>query len=96
MSLVLVFASFHFLFFAPFFLPSSPPSQLGRSAGRASRQDLEDFLQTYDLEEAIGGFIGKVGGVDIDMNKVTLIDVSQFQAQASENIKPVYRDYPDD
>lgn len=70
--------------------------QLGRSAGRASRQDLDDFLQTYDLEEAIGVFIGKTGGVDMDMNKVTMIDVSQFQAQAAETIKPVYRDYPDD
>ena len=64
--------------------------------GRASRADLEDFLQTYDIEEALAGFLGKVGGLDVDMNKVTLIDVSQFQAQQAETLKPVYRDYPDD
>ena len=53
-------------------------------------------MQTYDIDEALAMFLGKTGGMDIDMSKVALIDVSQFQAQQAETLKPVYRDYPDD
>lgn len=53
-------------------------------------------MQTYDIEEALAAFLGKPASVDVDMNKIQLIDVSQFQAQQAETLKPVYRDYPDD
>lgn len=41
-------------------------------------------------------FLGRSGGMDIDMSRVQMIDVSQFQTQQAETLKPVYRDYPDD
>ncbi|XP_049848704.1 uncharacterized protein LOC126316455 [Schistocerca gregaria] len=66
-----------------------------KGTGRTSQQEFEDFVRTYDIEEALGHFLGKTDGVVIDFTKAVFIDVSQFHTKQAD-IKPVYRDYPDD
>ena len=58
--------------------------------------EFEDFINTYDIDEALGSMLNK-NGVDIDINRVQFVDVSQMTGQArKDGPKPVYRDYPTD
>jgi hypothetical protein len=63
---------------------------------QANYNDFEDFINTYDIDEALGSMLNK-NGVDIDINRVQFVDVSQMTGQArKDGPKPVYRDYPTD
>lgn len=66
------------------------------NSGRCSYQDFEDFLFTYDIEEVLAPFFGRTEGIEMDYNKVQFIDTSAFETQAQDQVRPVYRDYPDD
>jgi hypothetical protein len=55
-------------------------------------QEFEAFINCYDLEEALGDFIG-VNEVAVDTN-VQMVDTTQFkEAQTANASKIVYRDY---
>lgn len=63
---------------------------------QANYNDFEDFINTYDIDEALGSLLNK-NGVDIDINRVQFVDVSQMTGQGrKDGPKPVYRDYPTD
>ena len=57
----------------------------------ATFKQFEDFLNCYDIDEALGSFIG-VREVQVQ-NKVQFVDTNQFSQQAQQVKKPVYRDY---
>jgi hypothetical protein len=72
-------------------------TKMSKTQGKTvSFQEFEDFVCTYDIDEALGAFLNKPS-IDIDLSRVQFVDVSQFTAaNKREGPKPVYRDYPDD
>lgn len=60
-------------------------------AGQASYKEFEDFLNLYDMEEALGSFLGK--SEIVIQNNVQFLDTNELKAQAQGPKKPVYRDY---
>lgn len=60
--------------------------------GQCSRKEFEDFLNLYDLQEALGSFLG-VSEVAVNTQAVTFVDTTQLKSQQSQVKKPVYRDY---
>eukprot|EP01114_Cavostelium_apophysatum_P000659 TRINITY_DN105_c0_g1_i1.p1 TRINITY_DN105_c0_g1~~TRINITY_DN105_c0_g1_i1.p1 ORF type:complete len:190 (+),score=51.69 TRINITY_DN105_c0_g1_i1:119-688(+) len=59
--------------------------------GQCSFKDFEEFLNCYDLEEALGPFLG-IREVTIN-NRVEFVNVDQFKEQAAQPKKVQYRDY---
>jgi len=62
---------------------------------QATYKQFEDFLNCYDIEEALGCFLN-VSEVSVNTHNVQFIDTEQFKAQAAAPKKVVYREYPDD
>eukprot|EP01125_Pyxidicula_operculata_P000456 TRINITY_DN10486_c0_g1_i1.p1 TRINITY_DN10486_c0_g1~~TRINITY_DN10486_c0_g1_i1.p1 ORF type:complete len:197 (-),score=64.23 TRINITY_DN10486_c0_g1_i1:153-743(-) len=62
--------------------------------GNITKQEFVQFLNCYDIDEALSDFFG-TDGVDVDTS-VQYVDVSQFANAKREGPKLVYRDYPDD
>jgi len=60
-------------------------------SGQCTFKEFEDFLNCYDLDEALGPFLG-IREISIN-NKVQFVDVNQFKEQAAAPKKVVYRDY---
>jgi len=58
---------------------------------QASKKEFEDFLNCYDLDEALGSFLN-IQEVAVNHN-VQFVDTSQFKEQAAQPKKVVYRDY---
>eukprot|EP01115_Flamella_aegyptia_P013140 TRINITY_DN685_c0_g1_i1.p2 TRINITY_DN685_c0_g1~~TRINITY_DN685_c0_g1_i1.p2 ORF type:complete len:101 (-),score=44.32 TRINITY_DN685_c0_g1_i1:36-338(-) len=58
----------------------------------ATFKQFEDFLNCYDIDEALGSFLG-VREVSVTNSKVQFVDTSQFASQSQQVKKPVYRDY---
>lgn len=52
-------------------------------------------MNTYDIEEALGPFLGRAGGIDVKA-QVPMVDISQISTQAEQVTRPKYREYPDD
>jgi len=63
-------------------------------SGNVTYQEFEQFVFTYDVDEALEAFFQQQG-MDIDP-QVQFVDVSMFTNQNREGPKLVYRDYPDD
>jgi len=61
---------------------------------QVTQREFEDFINCYDLEEALGSFLG-VREVTINSN-VEFVDTRIFKEQAAQPKKVVYREYPDD
>jgi len=59
--------------------------------GQATFKEFEDFLNCYDLEEALGAFLN-ISEVTVN-NNVQFVDTEQMADQARGPKKPVYRDY---
>jgi hypothetical protein len=51
-------------------------------------------MNTYDIEEALGPFLGK-NSIDVKA-QVQMVDISQISTQAEQVTRPKYREYPDD
>jgi len=64
------------------------------ATNQASFKQFEDFINCYDLEEALGSFLG-VSDIAIS-NTVQWVDTAQIAKDGSGPKKPVYRDYPKD
>jgi hypothetical protein len=54
-------------------------------------QEFENFLNLYDLEEALGSWLN-ISSVQVQTSSVQFVDTSQFTAQAAQPKKVVYRD----
>eukprot|EP01121_Diplochlamys_sp_Union-15-3_P022119 TRINITY_DN931_c0_g2_i3.p1 TRINITY_DN931_c0_g2~~TRINITY_DN931_c0_g2_i3.p1 ORF type:complete len:225 (-),score=67.14 TRINITY_DN931_c0_g2_i3:37-636(-) len=61
-------------------------------SGKIVFQEFEEFLNCYDIEEAMQPFTGG-SGVSIDPSKVKFVDTSQFRGQKKDGPKLVYRNY---
>jgi len=72
-------------------------SSIGKvsSTGQATFKQFEDFLNLYDIDEALGAFLN-IQEVAVSASKVQFVDTSQFASSTSQVKKPVYRDYPTD
>jgi hypothetical protein len=51
-------------------------------------------MHTYDIDEALGPFFGR-SGIDVK-TQVQFVDVSTLQKSEVQELKPKYREYPDD
>jgi len=60
--------------------------------GQCSKKEFEDFINCYDLEEALGSFLG-ISEVMVNTSAVQFVDTSQLKGQGQQVKKPVYRDY---
>lgn len=60
--------------------------------GQVTFKEFEDFLNCYELEEALGPWLN-IREVKVDTNKVQFVDTSQFKNQSAQPKKVVYRDY---
>jgi len=60
--------------------------------GQCSRKEFEDFLNLYDLQEALGSFLG-ISEVAVNTQAVAFVDTSQMKSGQQQVKKPVYRDY---
>jgi len=58
---------------------------------QATKKEFEDFLNCYDLDEALGSFMN-IQEIAVNHN-VQMVDTSQFKEQAAQPKKVVYRDY---
>jgi len=56
-----------------------------------SFQEFENFINCYDLEEALGSFLA-IGEIGIQ-NTVQFVDTAQFKEQAAKPKEVKYRDY---
>jgi hypothetical protein len=61
-------------------------------SGQCTRKEFEDFINCYDLEEALGSFLG-LSEVAVNTASVQFVDTSQLKGQQQQIKKPVYRDY---
>jgi len=68
------------------------PSQ----TGNVTLQEFTEFLNCYDMSEAIGPFLGTQPEFDIQINNIQWVDTRVFENQKREGPKLVYREYPDD
>jgi len=60
--------------------------------GKITYQEFEEFLNCYDIEEAMEPFTG-LQGVAVDLSRVQMVDTAQFKGQKKEGPKLVYRNY---
>lgn len=51
-------------------------------------------MNTYDIEEALGPFLGRTG-IDVKA-QVPMVDISAIATQSEQVTRPKYREYPDD
>jgi hypothetical protein len=58
---------------------------------QATFKEFEEFINCYDLEEALGSFLN-IREITVNRN-VQFVDTSSFVAQASQPKKVQYRDY---
>jgi len=65
------------------------------TTGQATFKQFEDFLNCYDIDEALGSFLN-INSVAVSASKVQFVDTSQFKSQSQQPKKVVYRDYPTD
>jgi len=64
-------------------------------SGIVTKQEFEQFMNTYDQEEILQDFLSG-DGIDINTNNINWVDTSQFANLKREGPQLVYRDYPDD
>jgi hypothetical protein len=64
------------------------------SSGRITFEEFEDFMHTYDIDEALGPFFNR-NGIEVK-TQVQFVDVSTLQKTEAAELKPKYREYPDD
>jgi len=64
--------------------------------GIVTKQEFQQFMNTYDMEEVLQDFFPPGDGIDINASNINWVDTSQFANQAREGPALVYRDYPDD
>lgn len=57
----------------------------------ATQKEFEDFVNCYDLEEALGPFLN-IQEIGINHN-VQFVDTNQFKEEAAAPKKVQYRDY---